>query len=227
MQDVTEEADTEATGTQLTLPQKREADGRPDDDSDGRNFKLRRRTLGVGLGEIWDPGDIPIKLKSRVKKEELPSAEQDDGAAGITSITNREDVRATSSDEIDIAGPEPVVEKPKWKPMGWKRATLPENDNRLLEKKEPDKLENVARNNNPSAQMPQILQSTGFVKTEPRLESDRSLLDQGSSLDIPSDNLQAARDEIKEEEETNLAPIEQIGSLFKKRKIPSGNRGRR
>ncbi|KAF5316912.1 hypothetical protein D9611_003859 [Ephemerocybe angulata] len=50
------------------------------DHEDTRSFKLRKKTLGAGLGEVYDPGLIPIKVKKRteeVKKEEevVPKSE--------------------------------------------------------------------------------------------------------------------------------------------------------
>ncbi|EJD03320.1 uncharacterized protein FOMMEDRAFT_55883, partial [Fomitiporia mediterranea MF3/22] len=48
-----------------SLPQKREAEAPLEVEEDGRHFKLRKRKIGAGLGEIWDPGELPIKLKSK------------------------------------------------------------------------------------------------------------------------------------------------------------------
>ncbi|KAI0930139.1 hypothetical protein AcW1_008899 [Taiwanofungus camphoratus] len=74
-------------------------------DEDGRRFKLRRRTLGAGLGEIYDPGLIPIKIK---KKEE-----HTDGSQQLTA----ESVQSSS-----VAGSSaPTTEKPKWSARGWNR----------------------------------------------------------------------------------------------------------
>ncbi|KAG6331793.1 hypothetical protein ID866_7299 [Astraeus odoratus] len=50
----------------------------PDED-DMRAFKLRKKTVGAGLGEIYDPGLIPIKLKSKKETEE-----QEPGEASTT-----------------------------------------------------------------------------------------------------------------------------------------------
>lgn len=71
---------------------KREAET-PIDEEDNRQFKLRKKTLGVGLGEIYDPGVIPIKLK---KKDESPVV----------------DAGSTSSQPTEI---------PKWTKVQWKR----------------------------------------------------------------------------------------------------------
>lgn len=50
---------------------KREAG--PPDDEDIRAFKLRRKQLIAGLGQIYDPGLIPIKVKKKEEPEALLS----------------------------------------------------------------------------------------------------------------------------------------------------------
>ena len=64
------------------------------DEEDGREFKIQKKKLNVGLGEIYDPGIIPIKLK---KKEATPPPEAD------TTSLNQTDAR-------------------KWTPVQWRRA---------------------------------------------------------------------------------------------------------
>jgi WW domain-binding protein 4 len=54
-------AAVEADGDDSGL--KREADAPPEEDS--RSFKLRKKSLNPGLGEIYDPGLIPIKVKTK------------------------------------------------------------------------------------------------------------------------------------------------------------------
>ena len=51
---------------------KRAADS-PLDTEDSRQFKLRKKTVSVGLGEIYDPGVIPITLKK--KDQPIPSVQ--------------------------------------------------------------------------------------------------------------------------------------------------------
>ncbi|OBZ70558.1 Uncharacterized protein C18H10.07 [Grifola frondosa] len=80
------------------LSRKREAEQEVDEE-DGRRFKLRRRTLGVGLGEIYDPGIIPIKLKS---KEE-------------PTVIQVQDTSTTSSAPTTV---------PKWSTRGWDKPGL-------------------------------------------------------------------------------------------------------
>lgn len=48
---------------------KREAEVPPEEDS--RSFKLRKKTVNPGLGEIYDPGLIPIKVKKKEAQEEI------------------------------------------------------------------------------------------------------------------------------------------------------------
>ncbi|PCH43369.1 hypothetical protein WOLCODRAFT_138298 [Wolfiporia cocos MD-104 SS10] len=41
---------------------------RDDDGEDARRFRLKRRTVGADLGEIYDPGVISIRVKKREEK---------------------------------------------------------------------------------------------------------------------------------------------------------------
>lgn len=82
---------------------KREAE-QPPDEEDSRTFKLRRKKLGAGLGEIYDPGLIPIKIK---KKEESEDA---------LMLSNLQSQSAgTDADGASAS------EKPKWSSRGWNR----------------------------------------------------------------------------------------------------------
>ncbi|KAI0690531.1 hypothetical protein BC835DRAFT_1280786 [Cytidiella melzeri] len=81
------------------LERKRQAEVLADDD-DIRPWKLRKKTMSAGLGEIYDPGVIPVKLKA--KKEE-PTPEP-----GSASATSTNSVPATSA-------------LPKWSAKGWNR----------------------------------------------------------------------------------------------------------
>ena len=74
----TEDEPTDSTTISSTIPTKREVDAHSDDDYD-RHSKLRKKTVRAGLGEIYDPGIISIKLK---KKEE-PSSSTAELKAGM------------------------------------------------------------------------------------------------------------------------------------------------
>lgn len=63
--DVTISSTGEAEGAGM----KRGADIHPEEDV--RSFKLRKKTINTGLGEIYDPGAIPIKLKKREELEDV------------------------------------------------------------------------------------------------------------------------------------------------------------
>ncbi|KAI0779355.1 hypothetical protein C8Q74DRAFT_1157605, partial [Fomes fomentarius] len=52
------------SSTESQTGQKRPADA-PADDEDTRGWKLRRKTASVGLGELYDPLAVPIKLKPK------------------------------------------------------------------------------------------------------------------------------------------------------------------
>ncbi|KAF8813929.1 hypothetical protein BYT27DRAFT_6363581 [Phlegmacium glaucopus] len=54
---------------------KREAEAPPEEDS--RSFKLVKKTLNPGLGEIYDPGVIPIKVKKKEAQEEIKPTFED------------------------------------------------------------------------------------------------------------------------------------------------------
>ncbi|KAI0085189.1 hypothetical protein BDY19DRAFT_860449, partial [Irpex rosettiformis] len=59
--------DVAQTDAHTDTERKRQVEVQADDD-DIRPWKLRKKTLDIGFGEIYDPGVIPIKLKT--KKEE-------------------------------------------------------------------------------------------------------------------------------------------------------------
>ncbi|KAL6305242.1 hypothetical protein BKA93DRAFT_715591, partial [Sparassis latifolia] len=72
-----------------------------DDHEDSRTFKLRKKTVDVGLGEVYDPGLIPIKLKKEESVEPLPTL--------------------TEGGSSSHAGTSTPTAKPKWSARGWNR----------------------------------------------------------------------------------------------------------
>lgn len=68
---------------------KREAEAPLEEDS--RSFKLRKKSLNPGLGEIYDPGLIPIK----VQKEEAKQG--DSSVNGVSTATSIVDAASSSS----------------------------------------------------------------------------------------------------------------------------------
>lgn len=75
---------------------KREADAPPEEDS--RSFKLRKKSLNPGLGEIYDPGLIPIK----VKKEEAIKQ----GDSSLSTVTPILDAGSSSTSSSKWAKPQ-------------------------------------------------------------------------------------------------------------------------
>ena len=71
-----------------------------EEDESGRAWKLRRKTANVGLGELYDPGALPIKLKKKEAKE-----------------LGAEDVKPGVAHPLTLGG----SEKPVWKPKGWNK----------------------------------------------------------------------------------------------------------
>ncbi|KZT58923.1 hypothetical protein CALCODRAFT_494413 [Calocera cornea HHB12733] len=78
-----------APGEQEAVVQEKRARSQ-EDDEDGRGYKVRKKTAAVGLGELWDPGVIKIKVKpkeqpeeakeeAKTEKTEIPVKEEDIG----------------------------------------------------------------------------------------------------------------------------------------------------
>lgn len=65
-----------------------------DNQDDTRSFKLRKKTLATGLGEIYDPGVITLKPKKKEVKEE-------------------EETKSS----VDVPDVSRAGEKPKWIPL--------------------------------------------------------------------------------------------------------------
>ena len=98
------QADASHTDTHGDAERKRPAEI-PVDDDDIRPWKLRKKTVGTGLGEIYDPGVLlPIKLK----------AKKEDNAASTTSVTSSTAI--STSDSVTNNNP-----LPKWTAKGWNR----------------------------------------------------------------------------------------------------------
>ncbi|KAI0256394.1 hypothetical protein BJV78DRAFT_463523 [Lactifluus subvellereus] len=100
--DTQDAADDQETSNKRTAPD-------PEEDDEGR-WKLRKKTATVGLGEIYDPGIIAIKTKTKVEVKGEEAAGQDKQSPSAAG-----DAKATAV--------------PKWAPVKWKKAGEPA-DNR-------------------------------------------------------------------------------------------------
>ena len=97
---------TEETGETSESNRKREAP--VDVIEDEREFKLRKKTVNVGLGDIYDPGLIPIKLKAKKEASVEPQPAASSSKAAV------EDVKAADALPIDA----------KKMTIQWKRAAF-------------------------------------------------------------------------------------------------------
>lgn len=87
---------------------KRLAEAPPEEDT--RSFKLQKKTTAVGLGEIYDPGLIPIQLK---RKEEtgqvveplIPMSSTSSGPLKWTSISLKSKDASSATSSIPSASP--------------------------------------------------------------------------------------------------------------------------
>lgn len=184
---------------------KREAEVLVDED-DTRAFKLRKKKIASGLGEIYDPGAIPIKIKKKPEPEETK--------AGPSAAVK----------------PEPA-DRPKWTPTQWKRPgdaskeTLPESGSVKLE----DGTTHAESTSSGSSRWvkPQWSQPLPDLKQEER----QSIFGVEEPPPTEPNPEVKAEPDVKAEEilqpPTTDAPSSS-GSFFKKRKTPAGaKRGRR
>lgn len=63
-------ATTTVDGEAVAVGTKRAAEEPPEEDA--RSFKIRKKTLHSGLGEIYDPGVVSIKVKKKEPQEDAP-----------------------------------------------------------------------------------------------------------------------------------------------------------
>ncbi|KAL0577034.1 hypothetical protein V5O48_004968 [Marasmius crinis-equi] len=189
-----------------TVPQKRPAEA-PIDPEDTRHFKLQKRTLGIGLGQIYDPGAITLKLK---KKE--PSV------ADVSMDTVKEaNASLAPTEELPKSG-----EKPKWTKIQWKR---PEDKGSQDSPVQAESIEGepAAKESETAAVKGALPDSEVGVKREQE-NGDMGLKveNEVSGVTDPRQSGEAKKEEPAEE------PIGQAsggGSLFKKRrKIPNAGK---
>lgn len=90
---LTEDEPSDSTTISSGVPAKRELDAHSDDEYD-RHSKLRKKTVSAGLGEIYDPGIITIKLKKKEEPTGGPKAGMGDDASS-SSVVKQEDEKPT------------------------------------------------------------------------------------------------------------------------------------
>ncbi|PCH40655.1 hypothetical protein WOLCODRAFT_29699, partial [Wolfiporia cocos MD-104 SS10] len=109
----TPEEEEQGEDVKPEVGQKRPAETVQDDDGeDARRFRLKRRTVGAGLREIYDPGVIPIKVK---KWEEKAEKAEGASSAGLGVSVPAGEARAEGGASAGAS------QRPKWSAMGWRR----------------------------------------------------------------------------------------------------------
>lgn len=197
---VSESAASVEEDTAEEVRRKREAE-QPLDDDDTRRFKLRRKTLGAGLGEIYDPGLIPVKVK---KKEEPVDVLPPGGVetALSTVVAGVEETRASK--------------KPTWSARGWRRPG---------ESGSGDTTTSEARTDDD-----QNRKADGVKVEESEAQADAEAAVEPSSTQTKEEPLVPAKVEesVTKEEEiiAEVAPVA-TGGLFRRRKLPAGGTGGR
>ncbi|TFK44256.1 hypothetical protein BDQ12DRAFT_640729 [Crucibulum laeve] len=211
---------------------KREAEAPPEDDP--RSFKLRKKTVAPGLGKIYDPGVIPIKLKKEEPSQApLPSLLAPVAPAKTSSAS-------AGSNATDV---------PKWTTISLKPSAkseiLPTGSTSQLETKpDPDAAEsststsrNLSSNgtsDEPAKKWTKIQWSTSqkSVKDEPTSSiygvPTPAMEEEDVKPDPATLESKDAAPAVKAEDEASPTPPPVGGSMFRKRKTPTGaGRGRR
>ena len=188
----------------------------PEDEDDTRRYKMRKKTVSVGLGEIYDPGVIRVKPRvQRLVEEESTAiavaASKQPPASGPVLGGDVSQANIPSKIPDTLPG---ATEKPLWTRREWKWAGE----------------DSVIQEKNSSTACPQ---------------SEDALIDEKQKVDTPSEasgnevkkegpytgDALPDTDEKVKEETTDPEPLfveSSTGSLFRKRKVPAGSsRGRR
>ncbi|KIK67131.1 hypothetical protein GYMLUDRAFT_257069 [Collybiopsis luxurians FD-317 M1] len=172
---------------------KRPAEDHPDDT---RSFKLQKKTLATGLGEIYDPGVIKLKPKKQKTEEEVKSEETVSGNpfSGSSSV---------------VGG----SEKPKWSTVKWKRAGEAPS-------KEESQIKLIAT---AEAIAPDIYESGGpGVEVSPLTDATDAQSETLSAAEIP---LKTEPEETKPSLSESIV-VEPASSMFRKRKVMTGSGSR-
>ncbi|KAF9447948.1 hypothetical protein P691DRAFT_670391 [Macrolepiota fuliginosa MF-IS2] len=185
---------------------KRPAEAPPEDDT--RTYKLRRKAAAVGLGEIYDPGLITIKLKKKENPE--PS----------TSATNP----STSTSEV-----------PKWTAISLKpkdtsnaSSSIPSSSASISKAEETNGTIPSDGQPPPTASRWTKVQWGQPLKEEETPTAPVQLFSQLDGITPGEQSIKTEVGVVKTESDVTSLPTETTAGLFKKRKGPGGaGRGRR
>ncbi|KZT10720.1 uncharacterized protein LAESUDRAFT_711190 [Laetiporus sulphureus 93-53] len=178
---------------------KREAE-QPPDNEDARHFKLRRRTVGVGLGEVYDPGLIPTKVKKQEEPEgSLPPAAFPDSSQGQSAV-------ASGSSATPL---------PKWSAKGWTRPGEKKTRSESREASQGQQTSPEAKEESDGASVKQEEPPAPEVVEPASVKQEPSALDETESTSV----------KVEESVAAPMAPSG--GGMFRKRKLPAGGAGSR
>jgi WW domain-binding protein 4 len=171
------------------------------DEDDTRSFKVRKKTWG-GMGDLWDPADVPIKLKP--KKIEEPVTQSDEASTSTL-------IAPASS---TLGEPGVTSERPKWTTKGWNA---------------PGTSSASQTEDGTSSTTPED-NSTNLTKVEddlPPIKTEETAEDIALAPDVkPSPEVVKTEDIVKTEAPDTLPPPNTSG-MFRKRKVPAGSAGSR
>ncbi|KLO19434.1 hypothetical protein SCHPADRAFT_818122 [Schizopora paradoxa] len=180
-----------------------------DNETDARHFKIRKRKLDLGLDDLWDPGDIPIKLKA-------PKTDAVEGPAPVNGVLAASTSSGTDTQQQSL---DSAPDRPKWISKGWTRATQQEAETESAVAPLSHIQERGASNHN-----------SDDPKTEAMVESPSIMSEDARPGGIVKPPISASinheqeldidvKPVVKEEEASTqlMAPT----SLFRKRKIPA------
>ncbi|TFY63672.1 hypothetical protein EVG20_g6222 [Dentipellis fragilis] len=200
-----------AGATAITEDRKRPADTIDGDDESGRGWKLRKKTAAVGLGELYDPGLIPIKVKP--KKEEVKEEVSQPQSSGVIGADAS---RLAAGAGPATEGPAPSS-VPKWTATKWRKAGEEVDSASATPPPGQDKDDSTASNATPGVNV-----DTDNVK------------------EASTETIDSQKESVKLEESAPVKlepPVESQlentygGSLFRRRRLPasggSAGRGRR
>ncbi|TFY76346.1 hypothetical protein EWM64_g7669 [Hericium alpestre] len=188
------------------------------DDADelGRGWKLRKKAVSTGLGEIYDPGFIPIKLKPKkeeVKEESVP-------AAAVSLLGG--DVRDVGTAKVNATTGPQASSIPKWTATRWKKAGESANGEQA----------GISSATPESSVPPDDAARQAAPVTGEQVRSE----DTNGAKETAEEKPALPVGGIKKEdipvkiEEAAMAPEAPSGGLFKKRRVPASggaSRGRR
>lgn len=186
------------------IGQKRVLDTAPEEE-DSSTWKLKRKKMGTGLGQTYDPGLIPIKLKA--KKEDIEIA------ADNASVP---DASPSSSSAAD-AGKATAL--PKWSARGWNKPGA--NDKEVGPSSESG-----------SATGPSTLPDGHSHDTDAPVKQEPSpdISEQAVISDIAKSLEVKVEDDTVKSEETDTSVATAPTGMFRKRKmrggVSAGMRGR-